>query len=105
MPEGEWFCPACIKKKVLRGEAMTVSEGKTVKQVELSSEYVKKLAAKRRKKEEEEEEEEEGVNFYETKRVKKKEEEDVDVAEGRELELNVLWFLIGMTRRSASTFC
>ena len=68
---------------------MTVSEGKTVKQVELSSEYVKKLAAKRRKKEEEEEEEEEGVNFYETKRVKKKEEEDVDVAEGRELELNV----------------
>ena len=102
MPEGEWFCPACIKKKVLRGEAMTVSEGKTVKQVELSSEYVKKLAAKRRKKEEEEEE---GVNFYETKRVKKKEEEDMDVAEGRELELNVLWFLIGMTRRSASTFC
>ena len=101
MPEGEWFCPACIKKKVLRGEAMTVSEGKTVKQVELSSEYVKKLAAKRRKKEEEEE----GVNFYETKRVKKKEEEDMDVAEGRELELNVLWFLIGMTRRSASTFC
>ena len=89
MPEGEWFCPACIKKKVLRGEAMTVSEGKTVKQVELSSEYVKKLAAKRRKKEEEEEEEEEGVKFYETKRVKKKEEEDVDVAEGRELELNV----------------
>ena len=53
----------------------------------------------------EEEEEEEGVNFYETKRVKKKEEEDMDVAEGRELELNVLWFLIGMTRRSASTFC
>lgn len=82
-----------------------MSEGKTVKQVELSSEYVKKLAAKRRKKEEEEEEEEEGVNFYETKRVKKKEEEDMDVAEGRELELNVLWFLIGMTRRSASTFC
>ena len=55
--------------------------------------------------EEEEEEEEEGVNFYETKRVKKKEEEDVDVAEGRELELNVQWFLIGMTRRSASTSC
>ena len=76
-----------------------------MKQVELSSEYVKKLAAKRRKKEEEEEEEEEGVNFYETKRVKKKEEEYMDVAEGRELELNVLWFLIGMTRRSASTFC
>lgn len=94
-----------MKKKVLRGEAMTVSEGKTVKQVELSSEYVKKLAAKRKKKEEEEEEEEEGVNFYETKRVKKKEEEDVDVAEGRELELNVQWFLVGMTRRSASTFC
>ena len=105
MPEGEWFCPACIKKKVLRGEAMTVSEGKTVKQVELSSEYVTTLAATRRTEEEEEEEEEEGVNFYETKRVKKKEEEDMDVAEGRELELNVLWFLIGMTRRSASTFC
>ena len=90
MPEGEWFCPACIKKKVLCGEAMTVSEGKTVKQVELSSEYVKKLAAKRRKKEEEEEEVGHGGIAHEDERDgdqhglgqvhEEDDEDDVDVA-------------------------
>ena len=96
---------------MLRGEAMMISEGKTVKQVELSSEYVKKLAAKHAitddEEDEDDEDDDEGVNFYETKRVKKKkdEDEDVDVEEGREMELSVQWSLIRMTVRSASICC
>ena len=92
-----------MKKKVRSGEAMTISVGKTVKQVELSSEYVKKLASKRRRKDEEEDEEDEGVNFYDTKRVVKGSKEEVELQEGRRLELNVQWSLMWMRSRSAST--
>ena len=92
-----------MKKKVRSGEAMTISVGKTVKQVELSSEYVKKLASKRRRKDAEEDEEDEGVNFYDTKRVVKGSKEEVEVQEGRRLELNVQWSLMRLRGRSAST--
>ena len=78
-----------MKRKVRSGEAMTISVGKAVKQVELSSEYVKKLASKRRRREEGEDEEDEGVNFYDTKRVVKRSKEEMEIQEGRRLELNV----------------
>ena len=50
IPAGDWFCPECIKEKVTKGEAIVVQSGTIEKQIDVSTEYVEKLAKKQKEK-------------------------------------------------------
>ena len=89
IPEGDWYCPECLKKRVTQGNVIVVPKRNGVEQVELSTDYVEKLATKQKRRREEDEEDE-GISFYESKRTKTKsdDEEEYEIEE-HSLELSV----------------
>ena len=88
IPEGDWYCPECLKKRVAEGNTIVVPKRSGVEQVELSADYVERLATKQKKRREEDEEDE-GISFYESKRTKtKSDDEDYEIEE-HSLELSV----------------
>ena len=128
IPAGDWYCPACLEKRVRQGEAVVVSKRSGEEQGELSRDYVgnliknaEKKAKKRRangrrngetekgeteEEEEEEDEEDEGVSFYESKRSKTIVEDEDEAAfqldDSQSLDLSVS-LLSAIDSRNASS--